>query len=305
VLQTAPLDVNGLLTEIAGMLGRLIGEHIEVKLSLAPTLSLAVADRGQLEQVVMNLVVNARDAMPDGGTVTIETSDVALENSSFHEETVMHGHYVMIAVTDTGTGMTRDTQRRLFEPFFTTKEIGKGTGLGLSTTYGIIKQSKGYIWVYSELGRGTTFKVYLPRADNQDALPAPGAAALSPPRKAMETVLVVEDESELRQLAVRILTHSGFRVLEASNGDEAERVFAQHGGAVDVVLTDVIMPVCGGPELVRRLHAHSPGLRVVYMSGYTDQTAAHSLGINSGVPFIQKPFTSAEFVRAVRDVLDR
>ena len=176
VLQTAPLDVNGLITDMTGMLERLIGEHIEVALALAPGLSRALADRGQLEQVVMNLVVNARDAMPDGGRLTIATSEVELENSSFHEETVMHGPYVRLAVTDTGIGMTRETQRRLFEPFFTTKEAGKGTGLGLSTTYGIIKQSKGYVWVYSESGQGTTFNVYLPRSNGELPLQPPGVA---------------------------------------------------------------------------------------------------------------------------------
>ena len=180
VLHAAPLDVNGLITEMTGMLGRLIGEDIEVTLALAPNLSLALADRGQLEQVVMNLVVNARDAMPGGGSVTIETADVELENSSFHEEAIVQGHYVMLAITDTGSGMTKETQRHLFEPFFTTKETGKGTGLGLSTTYGIVKQSKGYIWVYSEPGLGTTFKVYWPRSNRDVPLPVPSSAVTAP-----------------------------------------------------------------------------------------------------------------------------
>ena len=258
VLHAAPLDVNGLITDMTGMLGRLIGEHIEVALALAPDLSLALADRGQLEQVVMNLVVNARDAMPDGGSVTIETADVELENSSFHEETVMHGRYVMLAVTDTGSGMTKETQRRLFEPFFTTKETGKGTGLGLSTTYGIVKQSKGYIWVYSELGRGTTFKVYLPRSNRDVPVQALSPVVAAPVKSASETVLLVEDEAGVRQLSKRILDNAGYRVLEAANGDDAERLFARHADSIDLVVTDVIMPGCGGPELLSRLQVRAP-----------------------------------------------
>ena len=182
VLHTVPLDVNELITEMTGMLGRLIGEHIEIALDLAPDLALALADRGQLEQVVMNLVVNARDAMADGGTLTIETADVELESSSLHDQAVVPGHYVMLAIADSGSGMSKETQRRLFEPFFTTKEIGTGTGLGLSTTYGIVKQSKGYIWVYSETGHGTTFKVYLPRADAWRSPPT--RSNRRPPRRA-------------------------------------------------------------------------------------------------------------------------
>jgi two-component system cell cycle sensor histidine kinase/response regulator CckA len=305
VLHASALDVNGLITDMAGMLARLIGEDINVVLALSPTLSLAFADRGQLEQVVMNLVVNARDAMPGGGIVTIETTDVDLENSSFHEETVMQGAYVMLAITDTGGGMTKETQRRLFEPFFTTKEPGKGTGLGLSTTYGIVKQSKGYIWVYSEPGQGTTFKVYLP-CSNRDLAAGPVTPAIAAPNKSgSETVLLVEDESGVRQLAKRILDNAGYHVLEATNGDDAERMFAQHADSIDLVLTDVIMPGCGGPELLGRLQVHTPDLRVLYMSGYSEQSAANKAGLDRGLPFVQKPFTAARLVQQVRDALDR
>ena len=305
VLHAVPLDVNELITEMTGMLGRLIGEHIHVTLVLAPKLSLALADRGQLEQVVMNLVVNARDAMPDGGSVTIETADVDLENSSFHEELIMKGQYVMLAITDTGSGMSKETQRRLFEPFFTTKETGTGTGLGLSTTYGIVKQSKGYIWVYSEPGRGTTFKVYLPRSTQDIPLQAPMPVVTVPDRIASETVLLVEDEIGVRRLAKRILDVAGYQVVEAANGDEAEQLFARHGDSIDLVVTDVIMPGCGGPELMGRLQARAPGLRVLYMSGYTEQSVAQKTGIARGLPFVQKPFTAAELVRRVREALDR
>jgi CheY-like chemotaxis protein len=288
---------------MTGMLGRLIGEDIEVALALAPNLSLALADRGQLEQVVMNLVVNARDAMPGGGRVTIETADVELDNSYVHEQAIVEGRYVMLAITDTGSGMTKDTQRRLFEPFFTTKETGKGTGLGLSTTYGIVKQSKGYIWVYSEPGRGTTFKIYWPRSTRDAPLPVFGSVVTGPVKAPSETVLLVEDEAGVRELAKRILDHAGYRVLEAANGDEAERVFARHADAIDLVVTDVVMPGCGGPELLSRLQVHAPALRVLYMSGYTEQSAAHEAGIDRGLPFVQKPFTAAELVRQVRRAL--
>jgi two-component system, cell cycle sensor histidine kinase and response regulator CckA len=305
VLHAEPLDLNVLISDMTGMLGRLIGEHITVSLALAPHLSLALADRGQLEQVVMNLVVNARDAMPDGGSVVIETTDVDLENSLFHQEVVMRGRYVMLAITDTGCGMTNETRRRLFEPFFTTKDAGKGTGLGLSTTYGIVKQSKGYIWVYSEPGLGTTFKVYLPRADREVGAQEGSSAIAVPVKRASETVLLVEDEAGVRLLSKRILDTAGYRVLEAENGDQAERLFARHADAIDLVVTDVMMPGCGGPELMGRLQVHRPDLRVLYMSGYTEQSAAHKAGIGRGLPFVQKPFTAVEFMRHVRDALER
>ncbi len=194
VLHAASLDINVLIADMTGMLRRLIGEHLDIELALAPTLSMALGDRGHLEQVIMNLVVNARDAMPGGGRITIETKDVSLENSIFHDEVVVPGRYVMLAVTDTGTGMNKETQRRLFEPFFTTKSVGKGTGLGLSTTYGIVKQSKGHIWVYSEPGHGTTFKVYLPKAVS-DQSQVCASMATGPIRSGSETVLLVEDET--------------------------------------------------------------------------------------------------------------
>jgi two-component system cell cycle sensor histidine kinase/response regulator CckA len=249
-------------------------------------------------------VVNARDAMPGGGHVTIETKDVELENSTFHEESVVAGRYVMLAVSDTGSGMDKETLRRLFEPFFTTKDTGKGTGLGLSTTYGIVKQSKGYIWVYSELDRGTTFKVYLPRSSDVSAEAV--ASAPAPAQTASETVLLVEDEIGVRQLAKRILDKAGYRVLEAANGEDAERLFAGHASTIDLVVTDVIMPGCSGPELLSRLQARAPELRVLYMSGYTQQSAAgKGGGVDRSLPFVQKPFTSAELVRHVRDALDR
>jgi PAS domain S-box-containing protein len=305
VLNSAPLDVNALIQDMTAMLGRLIGEHIEIVLALAPNLPLVLADRGQLEQVVMNLVVNARDAMPGGGSITIETVDIELENSSFHEETIMHGRYVMLAITDTGSGMSKETQRRLFEPFFTTKETGKGTGLGLSTTYGIVKQSKGYIWVYSEPDRGTTFKVYLPSANRDVAVETVSAPLIAPVKMASETVLLVEDEAGVRRFSKRILENAGYRVLEAVNGDAAEKLFAEHAASIDLVVTDVIMPGCGGPELLSRLHVQTPALKALYMSGYTEKSAAHKTGLDRGLPFVQKPFTAAEFIRRVREALDR
>jgi two-component system, cell cycle sensor histidine kinase and response regulator CckA len=305
VLRAAPVDVNALITDMTGMLARLIGENIQIELALGAAVPMAIVDRGQLEQVVMNLVVNARDAMPDGGTLMLETSYVDLENSSFHEETVAHGSYVMLAITDTGVGMPPDVQRRLFEPFFTTKEAGKGTGLGLSTTYGIVKQSKGYIWVYSEPGRGTTFKVYLPQASRDlpaERAPAPARAAV---KTVSETVLLVEDEAGVRKLAKRILDGAGYRVLEAADGAEAEKLFAEHAGSIDLLVTDVVMPGIGGPELLRRLQDLAPTLRVLYMSGYTEQSAARIAGIDRGEPFVQKPFRAAELLHFVRQGLDR
>ncbi len=308
VLHAAPLDVNELIGQMTGMLRRLIGEHIEIEASLAPDLSLAHADRGQLEQVVMNLVVNARDAMPDGGRVTISTLDVDLSERSFPDEAVLPGPYVMLAIADTGTGMGEETHRRLFEPFFTTKEAGKGTGLGLSTTYGIIKQSGGHIGVDTTLGKGTVFKVYLPRAAVSVPAAEEPAAPVARLGRAHETVLLVEDEAAVRRLSLRILENAGYHVLVAANGDEAERLFGdgmKSSAPVDLLVTDIIMPHCGGPELFSRLHTKSPNLRVLYMSGYTNQSSAQQAEIDAGLPFVQKPFTALEFEQRVRESLQR
>jgi PAS domain S-box-containing protein len=305
VLHATPLDVNGLITDMMGMLTRLIGEHVQVALTLVPSLAPALVDRSQLEQVVMNLVVNARDAMPAGGSISIETADVILEQSSFHQTHIVPGPYVMLAVTDTGSGMTKETKRRLFEPFFTTKESGKGTGLGLSTTYGIVKQSRGYIWVYSEVGEGTTFKVYLPRATSEIPVMTTSPAVSLPAEHEWETVLLVEDEAGVRLLSKRILENAGYRVLEAENGDDAERVFGALARSINLLVTDVMMPGCGGPELLRRLQVHAPALRVLYMSGYTEQSAVSKGRVDPDLPFVQKPFTAAEFLRQVREAVDR
>jgi two-component system cell cycle sensor histidine kinase/response regulator CckA len=305
VLNPAPLDVNSLITEMTGMLGMLTGNGIRVVLDLAPFISPAIADRGQLEQVVMNLVVNARDAMPAGGTLTIETTDVDLESAAINDETIVKGQYVMIAITDTGHGMSKEIQRRLFEPFFTTKAQGKGTGLGLSTAYGIVKQSKGYLWVESEPDRGTTFKVYLPRSRRLVGQDRPTLNAPAPAPFASETVLLVEDEESVRRLAKRILGAAGYRVLEASNGDEAERSFAEHSDSIDLVLTDMLMPGCTGVELLNRLWARVPTLKAVYMSGNGARPDLTGKGAPRDLPFVQKPFTAAELQEKVRFALDR
>ncbi|MDP2319875.1 MAG: response regulator [Acidobacteriota bacterium] len=305
VLDPMPLDVNALITDMSRMLKRLIGADIAVALVLAPELAPALADRSQIEQVVMNLAVNARDAMPNGGVLTIETADADIENSPFHHETVMADTYVMVSVSDTGTGMTKETERRIFEPFFTTKPTGKGTGLGLSTTYGIVKQSKGYIWVYSELGHGTTFRVYLPRAAGAAVAVAPIPVATAPAKRPSETVLLVEDEPGVRDLARRILVRAGYRVIEANNGNDGERMYHSHAGAIALVVTDVVMPGCGGPELVQRLLQTNPALRYLYMSGYSEHSLIKLADLDRSRPIVHKPFTAVNLLSRLREALDR
>jgi two-component system, cell cycle sensor histidine kinase and response regulator CckA len=305
ILQPKVIDLNYLVEDSTNMLRRLIGEDIEVHTKLEPGLDRVLADPWQIEQVLMNLMVNARDAMPGGGRIIIETASVYLdeEYSSLHLA-AQSGHYVMLAVSDTGCGMDEATRARIFEPFFTTKEVGKGTGLGLSTVYGIIKQSGGYIWVYSELGIGTTFKIYLPRikrdVEMEEAIESDAKTA-----RALETVLLVEDEAVLRNLAQEILEMSGYRVLLAATGAEALRISEQYAGEVHILLTDVVMPGMSGPELETKLKAQRPAIKVLFMSGYTDEAIVQHGVLNENVDFIQKPFTAISLIKKIREVLDK
>ncbi|HYY75048.1 MAG TPA: PAS domain S-box protein [Gaiellaceae bacterium] len=301
VLQPRVLDLNRIVEDMERMLRRLIGEDIELVTSVEPDLGRVEADPGQLEQVVANLVVNARDAMPGGGRLVLETANAAVDETLASGRTVEMppGPYVVLTVSDTGAGMDEETQAHAFEPFFTTKEVGKGTGLGLATVYGIVKQSGGFIWVYSEPGEGTTFKIYLPRVEK----PADGTAdpPSRPARGGSETVLVVEDEKVVRDLIGRDLTGRGYAVLTAGTGVEALAVAAAHEGAIDLVVTDVVMPEMGGLELTQRLAAERPGIKVVYMSGYTELALA---GEVASRPLLQKPFNASMLADTIREVLD-
>jgi CheY-like chemotaxis protein len=304
IIEPKLLDLNEVVTHIQPMLGRLIGEDITVRVRLQPEPALATADRGQMEQIVMNLAVNSRDAMPKGGTVTIETATVDLDaNYAKTHLSARAGHYVVLIVSDTGTGMTPQVQSRLFEPFFTTKEIGKGTGLGLATVHGIVARSGGSINVYSEVGRGTSIKVYFPRADAAEMVteePSP----LSCPADRTPTVLVVEDEPGLRGLARRLLLRQGYAVVVAASTEEALRLFEENP-SIDVLLTDVVMPGGSGPQLAAQLADRRPGLKVVYMSGYTQEAIVHHGIVDPGIAFLHKPFTSESLARKIREVLDR
>jgi two-component system cell cycle sensor histidine kinase/response regulator CckA len=256
-----------------------------------------------MEQVIMNLAVNARDAMPGGGRLLIETSNAELDHSyaAVHPVVPM-GRYVLLAVTDTGTGMDPQTQARIFEPFFTTKEQGKGTGLGLSTVYGVIKQSGGFIWVYSELGKGTSFKIYLPRVDQPAEETGVGSVSAAAPRGS-ETVLLAEDEQDVREVAREFLESGGYTVIEANNGAEALRLAAGHKGKIDLLVTDLVMPGMTGQELARRLQKESSGLGVIYMSGYSENAAAEAAQWDPSTRLLTKPFSRNTILRTVRDVL--
>jgi PAS domain S-box-containing protein len=306
VLQPKVLDLNTVVADMDKMLRRLIGENIELVTILEPQLWRIKADPGQLQQVVLNLAVNARDAMPELGRLTIETSNIELddENARWHVG-VKPGRYVMLAVNDTGCGMDSQTRERVFEPFFTTKEVGKGTGLGLSTVYGIVKQSGGYIWVYSEPEKGTTFKIYLPCIEEAaDALVQHGAAAGEMPH-GMETVLLVEDEPLVRSLAARVLREQGYTVLEASNGEEALRLAHEHATSeINLLLTDVVMPRMSGREVAEHLVKVRPRMLVLYTSGYTEDSIVHHGVTDDGMAFLQKPFKPDALARKVREVLD-
>ncbi len=304
LLRPRVLDLNTTVRDLKGMLERLIGEDIEVKTRLAPSIGMVTADPGQIEQVLMNLIVNARDAMPDGGTIDIETANVELDDeyARTHASTPP-GDYVMLAVSDTGHGMPRETQARVFEPFFTTKEKGKGTGLGLSTVYGIVKQSGGSIWMYSEPGRGTTFKIYLPRIDGAIASDKLGAPAKNG-KGGKETILLVEDEDAVRQVASRILRRSGYTVVEACNGNEALRQFGERGREFDLIITDIVMPEMGGLELAQRIREWAPTARILFTSGYTEDAVLRRSFLEPGAEFIEKPFTPARLAERARQVLD-
>jgi len=304
VLQPKVLDLNAVVSDMEKMLRRLIGEDVELRTALDSELGSVKADPGQIEQVIMNLAVNARDAMPHGGNLIIETENVYLnEGYATSHIAVKPGAYVMLAVSDTGCGMSEETQSRIFEPFFTTKEVGKGTGLGLSTVYGIVKQSGGNVWVYSEAGEGTVFKIYLPRVDEaaQDYKPDHGGEESL---DGTEIVLLAEDDERVRGLVRAVLEGYGYRVLEAEGGSAALSVSERHEGPIHLLLTDVVMPKMSGRELANHLARSRPGMKVLYMSGYTDESIVHHGVLDAGTPFIQKPFEPEALARKVRELLD-
>jgi two-component system cell cycle sensor histidine kinase/response regulator CckA len=306
VLNMRVLDLNMLLRGLEKMLVRIIGEDIQLNIILAEDLGMVKTDRGQIEQVVLNLAVNARDAMPEGGNLTIETMNVTLDEGYTRSHIgIPPGPYVRLSVSDTGCGMPPEVKERVFEPFFTTKGKGQGTGLGLSTVYGIVKQSGGNIWVYSEPGQGTTFKIYLPRVDEEaDALPSREETGYLP--KGNETVLLVEDEPSVRELAARILREQGYYVLEAANGEEAMHLISEHvKEKIHLLLTDVVMPQMGGKELVEQFRILHPYAKALFISGYTDKVIIQQSGFKSGELFLEKPFSPMELAKKVREVLDK
>jgi PAS domain S-box-containing protein len=305
ILEMKVLDLNALLPGVEMMLRRVIGEDIELVTRLAEDLGRVQGDWGQIEQVIMNLAVNAKDAMPDGGKLTIETANAELDEAYARAHVaVTPGRHVMLSFSDTGVGMTPEVRERVFEPFFTTKERVKGTGLGLSTVYGIVKQSGGNIWVYSEPGKGTTFKIYLPRVDEplEEVVERVAGGEL---HRGDETILVVEDNDEVREVTVRILSRQGYRVLEASQGLDAFLISAEHDGPIHLLLTDVVMPKMSGRELAKTLMSIRPRIKVLYMSGYTDNAIVHHGVLETGMDFIQKPFAVDVLARKVREVLDK
>jgi PAS domain S-box-containing protein len=305
IMDMKVLDLNDILRDLKKMLHRVIGEDIELVTSSAKDLGRVKTDHGQIEQVVMNLVVNARDAMPKGGKLTIETANVELneEYARTHID-VTPGRYVTLSVSDTGCGMTPEVKKRIFEPFFTTKERGKGTGLGLSMVYGIVKQSGGYIWVYSEPGKGTTFKIYLPRID-EDVESVRLGTPLPKSLQGSETILLVEDDEMVLRLARTVLQKNGYNVLEAANAEEALRMAQKHSdNPIHLMVTDVVMSKMNGRELADCLISLRPKMKVLYMSGYTENTIVHHGVLDPGINYIQKPFTPDALARKVREVLD-
>ncbi|HYQ44045.1 MAG TPA: ATP-binding protein [Polyangiaceae bacterium] len=303
VLAPRVVDLNAVLVDSEKMLRRLLGEDIEIVTHYARSLSRVKVDPSQVDQVLLNLVINARDAMPGGGKLTIETKDVELDDSYTSEHFgVARGPHVMLAVSDTGIGMDAQTQARIFEPFFTTKDVGKGTGLGLSTVFGIVKQSGGHIWVYSEPGGGSTFKIYFPATeaeDSEQARPVEPATL-----HGTETILLVEDQDEVRRVAQAILRRYGYHVIEARNAGEALLSCERHPRTIHLLLTDVVMPQLSGRELAERLASMRPAMKVLYMSGYTENVIVHHGILESGIAYLQKPIVPESLARRVREVLD-
>jgi two-component system cell cycle sensor histidine kinase/response regulator CckA len=303
-LQPKTLDINQVVINVENLLGRLIGEDIELATKLSSNLNKVKADPGQLEQIIMNLAVNARDAMPQVGKLTIETANVELNEAYAQTHlAVQPGYYVMLAVSDTGTGMDKETQSRIFEPFFTTKDLGKGTGLGLSTVYGIVKQSGGTIWVYSEPDKGTTFKIYFPVIE-EDARFEEARLPISQSLTGTETILLVEDDEAVRKIVCRILETSGYTVLQATSTDDALGIYRRYMDKIDLLITDVVMPVMSGRELVQQISGFGRKVKVLYMSGYTDNAIVHHGVLEANKPFLQKPFSPEALTRKVRAVIN-
>ncbi len=302
VLQPKVLEVNKLVGGLGAMLHRMIGEDVELRLVLAPDVGRVNADPGQIEQVIMNLAVNSRDAMPRGGALTIETSNVTLDEEYVRRHmAVRPGRYVLLAVSDNGAGMDAQTRAHLFEPFFTTKGQGRGTGLGLSIVFGIVKQSGGNIEIYSEPGRGTSVKVYLPRVDQGEVMEAEYPAATP---RGTETILLVEDEDMVRKLVRETLEREGYKLLDAAGPLEAQKIVHEYRGPIHLMITDVVMPKLSGRELADRVSDARPEMKVLYMSGYTDNAVVASGVLNTQMAFLQKPFTPSALARKVRQVLE-
>jgi two-component system cell cycle sensor histidine kinase/response regulator CckA len=303
VLQPQVINLNAVVEEMGKLLPRLIGEDIELLIRGSEDLGAIRADASQMEQVIMNLAVNARDAMPAGGRLLIETSNAELDsNYNAVHPIVRQGRYILLAVSDTGTGMSAETQARIFEPFFTTKPQGKGTGLGLSTVYGVVKQSGGFIWVYSEVGRGTSFKIYLPRVD-QPIERAGAVRVVSEAPRGTETILLAEDEQDVREVAREFLESGGYTVIEARDGTEALKRVEKYDGAIHLIVTDMVMPGMTGQDLTAKLLQRRPEIRVLYMSGYSERAAADSTRGDSTIRLLTKPFSRWALLRAVHDIL--
>jgi PAS domain S-box-containing protein len=302
-MQTQILDLNERLREVSKLLKPLMGDDVEIVLPSRTTAAVVEADAGHLDQIVLNLAVNSRDAMPRGGKFIIETGVYDLDEAFARGHSMTAGCYVMLAVSDTGTGMDEATRSHIFEPFFTTKESDKGSGLGLATVYGIVKQCGGHIWVYSEISHGTTFKIYLPSAEHKLGLGSEEQAEALPVRREGVTLLLAEDDPIMRKLTHKMLEEHGYKVLEASDGEAALKVISQNSTRIDLILTDVVMKGMNGPELVLRLMDSHPEMKVVYMSGYTGELVAHQ-GLQSGIPLLEKPFTRAALLKVIDEALD-